>query len=79
LFGDLPIRHVLDAEAAERLRPGFLEGGYREVVLVTMVLRRPTDRQPPAADLVELGAAELAPAVEAMSEGPPGRRRGERA
>lgn len=71
LFGDLPIRHVLvaDAEAAERLRPGFLGGGYREGVLVTMVLRRPTDRQPPAACLVELGAAELAPAVEAYVQG----------
>ena len=54
----LPIRHVLvaDAEATERLRPGFLEGGYREAALVTMVLRRPPDREadkvsPPGATL----------------------------
>ena len=74
LFADLPIRHLLvaDAEAAERLRPGFLEGGYREAVLVTMVLRRPPDREPPAADLVELSAPELAPAVEAYVRGGPG-------
>ncbi len=48
LFADLPIRHVLvaDAEAAERVRPGLLQGGYREAVHLTMVLRRPFDRQP---------------------------------
>ena len=73
LFADLPIRHVLlaDAEAAERLRPGFVEGGYREAVLVTMVLRRPPDREPPAADLVELGAAALGPTVEGYVRGGP--------
>ncbi len=73
LFADLPIRHVLvaDARAAERLRPGFLEGGYQEVVLVTMLLRRSPDRDPPAADLVELGAAELGPALEAYVRGDP--------
>ena len=54
----LPIRHVLvaDAEATGRLRPGFLEGGYREAALVTVVLRRPPDREadkvsPPSATL----------------------------
>ena len=67
LFGDLSIRHVLvdDAQLAERLRPGFLEGGYGEASHVTMQLRRPADRQPPPADLVELSAAQLRPAVEA--------------
>jgi len=73
LFADLAIRHVLvtDAQAAERVRPGFLAGGYREGVLVTMVLRRPPDREPPPADLVEIGAAELRPAVEAYVRGGP--------
>ncbi len=73
LFADLPIRHVLvaDPDAAERLRPGFLERGYREVVIVTMVLRRPPDREPPAADLVELDASELGPTVEASMSGGP--------
>ena len=71
LFAGLPIRHVLvaDAETAERLRPGFLEGGYKEAVFVTMVLRRPPDRKPPAADVVEVGTAELAPSVEAFARG----------
>jgi ribosomal protein S18 acetylase RimI-like enzyme len=74
LFADLPIRHVLvaDGQAAERLRPGFLEGGYQEAVLVTMLLARPPDRDPPAVDLVELGAAELGPTVEAYVRGGPG-------
>lgn len=53
------------------LGPGFLEGGYREAVLVTMLLRRPHDREAPAVDLVELGAAELGPAVEAYVRGDP--------
>ncbi len=67
LFAGLPIRHVLvaDAETAGRLLPGFLEGGYKDAVFVTMVLRRPPDRKSPAADVVEVGAAELAPSVEA--------------
>ena len=73
VFADFPIRHVLvaDAHAAERLRPGFLKGGYQEAVLVTMLLRRPPDREPPTADLVELGASELGPAVEAYVRGDP--------
>ena len=73
VFADLPIRHVLvaDANAAERLRPGFLKGGYQEAVLVTMLLRRPPDREPPTAHLVELSAAELGPAVEAYVRGDP--------
>ena len=73
LFADLDIRHVLvtDAETANRVRPGFLAAGYREAVLVTMVSRRPPDREPPAADLVEVCAASLRPAVEAyMRVGP---------
>lgn len=67
LLADLPIRHVLvtDAQAAARLRAGFLEAGYREEVLVTMLLRRPPDREPRAAHLVELGAMELAPTIDA--------------
>ena len=71
LFADLPIRHFLvaDAKAAERLRPGFLEGGYREAVFVTMVLRRPADREPSTADVVELSATELRPTVEAYGRG----------
>ena len=60
-----------DAQAAERLRPGFLEHGYREGALVTMVLQRPPDRDPPFAGLVELNAAELAPTVEAFMRGGP--------
>ena len=54
LFADLPIRHLLitDTQAAKRLWPGLVEGGYREAVLVTMLMRRPPDRGP--ADLVEL-------------------------
>ena len=69
LFAGLPIRHVLvtDAETAERLRPGFLERGYRDGALVTMELRRPPDRKPPAADVVEVDAAVLAPDVEAFA------------
>ena len=73
LFADLPIRHVVvtDAETAEHLRPGFLTCGYREGVHVFMVLRRPFDREPPTAELVEVGAAELGPTVEAyMRRGP---------
>ena len=73
VFADLPIRHVLvaDAHAAERFRPGFLKGGYQEAVLVTMLLRRPPDREPPTAHLVELSASELGPAVEAYVRGDP--------
>ena len=73
LFADLEIRHVLvtDAETAKRLRPGFLAGGYREAVLVTMALRRPPDREPPAADLTEVPASQLRPAVEAYVRGGP--------
>ncbi|MBA3747348.1 MAG: GNAT family N-acetyltransferase [Solirubrobacterales bacterium] len=72
-FADLPIRHVLvtDAQAAAHLRTGFLEGGYQEVVIVTMLLRRPPDREPPAADLVELDAAQLGPTVEAYMRDSP--------
>ena len=71
LFADLPIRHVLveDAETAERLRPGFLERRYKEAVLVTMVLRRTPDREPPATEVVEVSAADLAPSVEAFGRG----------
>lgn len=36
-----------------------------------MVLRRPFDREPPAAELVEVGAAELGPTVEAYMRGGP--------
>ncbi len=73
LFADLPIRHVLvaDAEVAKLVRPGFLEGGYQEVVILTMELRRPPDREPPAAELVEVGAAELDPTVKAYMRGGP--------
>lgn len=73
LFADLPIRHVVvtDAEAAEHLRPGFLKCGWREGVHVFMVVRRPFDREPPAAELVEVGAAELGPTVEAYIRGGP--------
>ena len=73
VFSDLPLRHFLvaDAHVAERLRPGLLTGGYQEAVLVTMLLRRPPDREPPPADLVELGASELGPAVEAYVRGDP--------
>jgi len=71
LFAGLPIRHVVvaDAQTAERLRPGFLERGYKEAVFVTMELRRPPDREPPAADVAEVGTAELAPSVEAFGRG----------
>ena len=73
LFADLPIRHVMvaGAEVAKRVRPGFLEGGNQEVVNLTMELRRPPDREPPAAELVELGAAELGPTVNAYMRGGP--------
>ena len=71
LFAGLPIRHVsiADAETAARLRPGFLAGGYKEAAFVTMELRRPPDRKPPAADVVEVDAAVLAPSVEAFGRG----------
>ena len=66
LFAGLPIRHlkVTDRETAARLRPGFLERGYKEAAFVTMELRRPPDREPPAADVAEVDAAVLAPSVE---------------
>ncbi len=71
LFAGLPIRHasVADAETAARLRPGFHERGYKEAAFVTMELRRPPDREPPAADVVEVDAAALAPSVEAFGRG----------
>ena len=69
LFAGLPIRHasVADAETAARLRPGFHERGYKEAAFVTMELRRPPDREPPAADVVEVDTAEIAPSVEASA------------
>ena len=69
LFAGLPIRHLMvtDPETAARLRPGFLERGYKEAAFVTMELRRPPDREPPAADVVEVDAAVLAPSVEAFA------------
>lgn len=69
LFAGLPIRHVsiADAETAARLRPDFLEGGYKEAAFLTMELRRPPDRKPAAADVVEVDAAVLAPSVEAFA------------
>lgn len=71
LFAGLPIRHasVADAETAARVRPGFHERGYKEAAFVTMELRRPADREPPAADVVEVDAAQIAPSVEAFARG----------
>ncbi|MDQ3091610.1 MAG: GNAT family N-acetyltransferase [Actinomycetota bacterium] len=73
LFAGLAIRHLLvaDARSADRLRPGFRDAGYKEVVLVTMLLRRPPDRRPPAAELVELSAAQLRPTVQAYAKSGP--------
>jgi ribosomal protein S18 acetylase RimI-like enzyme len=70
LFAGLPIRHVsvADAETAKQLRQGFLDGGYKEAAFVTMELRRPPDREPPPADVVEVDAAVLAPSVEAFGQ-----------